>query len=300
MIQIANRLIMRVRTLFFRMKYRAFDSFGDAVFVANPQGTILYCNPIMSALFGKATKEIIGSKCWEIVHKTNQPDQSCILAKMKKSLRREKTGLTMDNRHFEIICDPVLKNGELKEVLHSLVDITRYINQKQALKQLASNDSLTGLFNRRYLGVSLERLLKRSEREHAPIGAIMLDMDRFKRYNDNFGHDAGDVLLVELGKLLMEKVRPGDIACRYGGEEFLLILPGASKEIARQRAEEVLKAVRRLDLHHRNNHLGRVTISAGVASFPEDGETAADLIYAADQALLRAKREGRNRVAVAE
>ena len=124
-----------------------------------------------------------------------------------------------------------------------------------------------------------------------------MDVDHFKRLNDTFGHEAGDVVLKELAGLFQRVIRGGDIACRYGGEEFTLILPEASLEVARLRAEQTVEAVRHLHVAHRGRTLGPVTISAGVAAYPEQGTVTDDLLRAADAALYRAKHAGRDQVA---
>ena len=125
----------------------------------------------------------------------------------------------------------------------------------------------------------------------------MLDLDHFKEYNDTFGHNAGDELLCALGQLIQDQVRREDIACRFGGEEFLLIMPGAPLEIALERANELNRSVKML--HKNSPALKPITISAGVAIFPDHGGNGKDVIRAADAALYRAKEEGRDRVVVA-
>ncbi len=171
---------------------------------------------------------------------------------------------------------------------------------RDTLRSQSILDPLTGLFNRRYMEETLDLELARAARGRRAIGIIMLDIDHFKPLNDSRGHDAGDALLRELGGLLMARVREGDIACRYGGEEFVLILPEAPLELARRRAEELREAVRQLHVSHRGRIIGPITVSAGVAAFPEHGKTSAALVHAADSALYRAKSEGRDRVRVAE
>ncbi len=171
---------------------------------------------------------------------------------------------------------------------------------RDTLRSQSILDPLTGLFNRRYMEETLDLELARAARGRRAIGIIMLDIDHFKPLNDSHGHDAGDALLRELGGLLMARVREGDIACRYGGEEFVLILPEAPLEFARRRAEELREAVRQLHVSHRGRIIGPITVSAGVAAFPEHGKTSAALVHAADSALYRAKSEGRDRVRVAE
>ena len=128
----------------------------------------------------------------------------------------------------------------------------------------------------------------------------MVDLDHFKRFNDTFGHEAGDTLLKELASLLQTHIRGEDIACRYGGEEFTLILPEGSGEITRQRAQFLKEAIKHLDVDHRGQPLGRITVSMGVAVFPDHGQTGKALLEAADKALYVSKEEGRDRVTVAD
>jgi diguanylate cyclase (GGDEF)-like protein len=172
--------------------------------------------------------------------------------------------------------------------------------RRQALRmrEQAITDPLTGLYNRRYLWDFLERECLRARRSGAKIAAIMIDVDRFKRVNDTHGHEAGDRILTEIAALLRRSVRRADLACRYGGEEFVLILPEASIELVRQRAEEIRAAVKQLPILFRGKSLGPVTVSLGIAVFPEDAEDAESLVRSADEAMYRAKREGRDRVVV--
>ena len=171
---------------------------------------------------------------------------------------------------------------------------------REKLRYQSVRDPLTGLFNRRYLDESLERELPRAVRKNRGLGVIMLDVDRFKKFNDMFGHDAGDAVLRELGDYLSKFIRRGDLACRYGGEEFTLILPESSLEDTRRRAEELRCSFQQLSIKHRDIVLGKVTLSLGIAALPDHGTTAAELLAAADGALLRAKAEGRDRVLIAQ
>jgi diguanylate cyclase (GGDEF)-like protein len=171
---------------------------------------------------------------------------------------------------------------------------------RETLLSQSIRDPLTGLFNRRYMVETLERELHWAQRRRRPVGVIVLDIDRFKPFNDTHGHDAGDAVLRELGGLLNTNSRGGDIACRFGGEEFVLILPEADLEDTRRRAEQLREAARTLRVSHRGKVLKPFTLSLGVAAFPKHGETGEALLKAADEACYRAKREGRNRVAVGE
>ncbi len=177
---------------------------------------------------------------------------------------------------------------------------TLQLRESEALlRELSIRDPLTGLFNRRYLDETLERELKRAARKHLPLGVIMLDIDHFKLFNDTHGHAAGDLLLQQLGDTLKRHIRAGDIACRYGGEEFLLILPEANREVSLHRAEHLREEVKRIRIHHENQDLDGVTMSLGVAGFPQDGKTCERVLKAVDDALYQAKREGRDRVIAA-
>jgi len=169
---------------------------------------------------------------------------------------------------------------------------------REKLRAQAIHDPLTGLFNRRHLEDSLSRELHRAHRRNSPLGVSMLDLDHFKRFNDTFGHNAGDSLLHELGRLLREKVRQSDISCRYGGEEFVLILPDSSLADTQQRVEQICGLVKELKIRHGDQLLGTITLSAGVAGAPEHGFTAPELLRAADNALYAAKQAGRDRVVV--
>jgi diguanylate cyclase (GGDEF)-like protein len=173
------------------------------------------------------------------------------------------------------------------------------VQLREILRSQSIRDPLTGLFNRRYMEETLEREVHRARRSGRPMAVLMLDVDGFKHQNDTFGHDAGDAVLRELAALLLGNLRRGDIACRYGGEEFVLVLPEASLEDGARRAEQLRGAVTRLHLSHNERVIGPITISAGVAAFPDHGIDAETVIRAADMALYRAKREGRDRVAVA-
>ena len=167
------------------------------------------------------------------------------------------------------------------------------------LRQLSIRDPLTGLFNRRYMEEALEIERQRAERKSASIGLIMLDIDHFKSFNDGFGHAAGDKLLRDLGGLILAHLRAGDIACRYGGEEFVLILPEASSEVAAARAEELRKRVGDLHIDVEGRSLGAISVSLGVAVYPADADSRERLLAAADACLYKAKAQGRDRVVVA-
>lgn len=173
------------------------------------------------------------------------------------------------------------------------------IRLRDKLRAQSIRDPLTGLFNRRYMEESLDREVQRAERAHRSIGLIMLDVDHFKKLNDQFGHAGGDAVLKDLGALLASAIRGGDIACRFGGEEFTIILPEASLEATVMRAEYIRTAVASLVVSLPGGPAASITVSQGVSAFPEHGRMKKTLLSAADDALYRAKRQGRNRVEVA-
>jgi diguanylate cyclase (GGDEF)-like protein len=174
------------------------------------------------------------------------------------------------------------------------------LKMRETLRSQSIRDHLTGLFNRRYMEETLELELRRAQRTQRPIALMILDVDHFKRFNDRFGHEAGDALLAEMGRVLRTHLRGGDIPCRLGGEEFLVIMPDTLLVHARKRSEQVCAIIRDLKLTHRGTFMGAVTISIGIAVFPEHGTTAEALIRNADRALYRAKHEGRDRVQTAD
>jgi len=169
---------------------------------------------------------------------------------------------------------------------------------RETLRHQAMRDVLTGLFNRRYLQETLGREIHRAQRLETTLGVMMLDVDNFKIFNDTNGHEAGDRLLAVFGRYLQDAVRAEDIACRYGGEEFTLILPDISPEALFARAETIRAGTRNLEVSHHGKILGGVTISLGLSYFPQHGTDPDLLLQAADAALYQAKRSGRNRVSM--
>ncbi len=159
-------------------------------------------------------------------------------------------------------------------------------------------DPLTGLYNRRYLEEVMEHDIARASRSGEPFALIMADLDHFKRINDRFGHDAGDLVLKEFAQALQAQIRKGDVACRYGGEEFIVLVRGATVEAAAARADAIRQAVASLKLSVKGTALGPVTVSLGVAAYGDHAGTASALIALADGALYAAKRNGRNRVEI--
>ena len=177
--------------------------------------------------------------------------------------------------------------------------VAALVEANARLQEESIRDPLTGLYNRRYLEDSLQREMRLAARAERGLGIIMLDLDHFKKFNDTYGHDAGDVVLRETASLFLKSVRAEDIVCRYGGEEFVIILPMAGFKTAYARAQRIHEKVHEMNLLYLGKRVGKITVSAGVAGFPEHGIVATQLLKAVDAALYQAKREGRDRVVAA-
>jgi diguanylate cyclase (GGDEF)-like protein len=169
---------------------------------------------------------------------------------------------------------------------------------RETLLEQSIRDPLTRLFNRRFLEESFERELQLASRKKQTIAVLFLDLDHFKRFNDTFGHDAGDMVLQSLADLFRTFFRATDICCRYGGEEFAIVLPESSSQDAAIRADALRSEVKSLRLQYKKQILGPLTLSAGVAAFPEHGLTSDELLKIADQCLYESKSRGRDVVTV--
>jgi diguanylate cyclase (GGDEF)-like protein len=170
---------------------------------------------------------------------------------------------------------------------------------RESLQSLSIRDPLTGLYNRRFMEEEVDRSISRMTRLQKPMALAFLDIDHFKDYNDKFGHDAGDAVMKAIAEL-MESFRQGsDVACRYGGEEFVVVMPETGPDQAKRKMESFRKSVRQLSLRLNGQTLPGVDISVGLSFFPEHGRTTTELLKQADNALYRAKQQGRNCIEVA-
>jgi diguanylate cyclase (GGDEF)-like protein len=167
---------------------------------------------------------------------------------------------------------------------------------RETLREQSIRDPLTGLFNRRIMQESLNRELHRARRKQHPVTVALIDLDHFKRFHDTWGHDAGDLVLKTMAQIFGGHFRTEDVICRYGGEEFSIILPEASIQDAAKRANALRDEVRKLTIRHLDQNLDRVTLSIGLATFPQHGSTAEQLLRIADQCLYQSKAAGRDRV----
>lgn len=250
------------------------------------------------------------------------PDQCWALRTGKPHTGNPETGnMKCNHSHIQkqqMLCIPLVAQGETHGVLHlaspsqiiwtpeehqlaaALAEHASLtfasIDLRESLRQQAIRDALTGLYNRRYLIETMEHELSRAKRRKNNLAIIMLDLDHFKKFNDNHGHDVGDFILSEFGRLLRLIIRDEDIPCRYGGEEFTVLLPETDKNGAMVVAEKISIKLREHDFVFRNRPFGPITASGGIATFPENGQETEILFKTADEALYAAKAGGRNRI----
>jgi diguanylate cyclase (GGDEF)-like protein len=220
------------------------------------------------------------------------------------------------------LCVPIMTLGEIMGLLHfsSVGDPSSFPDKRQTvglvadllamavvnirlrnrIQDLSDKDYLTGLFNLGHMEEQLRRILKMASRERVQIGLILLDIDHFGYFTENYGHSAAHAVMRDLGAFLLEYLQDGEIGCRFGGDELLLALPRHSLDASRKRAEHIRELLKDRSQYEGHRHMRRVTFSMGVAAFPDHGSTTGDLIQNALKAVKRAKLDGRDRVAVAE
>ena len=296
----------------------------DAITLVNEKGQVTYESPSTRTLTGYTAEERLGRSGFELIHPDDLAGIRAAFASVFtnpahiesarfRSVRKDGTTWWTEGTAVNLLHDP-----SIRAIVINYRDITGRVNAELALREMneqlnirmaeieelhnelrqqALRDPLTGLYNRRYLADALERELARVTREKKPLSIIIMDIDRFKRINDTYGHQTGDQFLKMIANLIAGHSRTSDIACRYGGEEFLLVLPGTSIRTAAIRAEELRTQCNNIRIPHENKNL-KVTMSLGVASYPKHGDKAEDILVKADKALYQSKQKGRNRVSV--
>ncbi len=262
---------------------------------------------------GAAEQELAANECWSLrrgrIYVVTDPAAELLCGHIKEEL------------HGGYMCVPMIAQGLAVGVLHLrqgpdaptaayseeaqrlAVKLAEYIAMplnnlklRDELRSQAIRDPLTGLFNRRYMEETLEREIRRANRHSTSVGIVMFDIDRMKPINDRHGHDAGDLVLKSLGRELLRLFRGEDVACRYGGDEFVVVLPEAPLADVWRRAEDLRSAIRRLDLVYEGKPLGTITLSIGVAAYPDHGQTAERVLLACDAASYNSKSEGGDRI----
>lgn len=286
----------------------------EAILTINEHGIVELVNPAVENMFGYNKDELVGKNVSLLM-----PNSISSLHQNKVSAYMTSGDKKMTGRKIET--EARRKNGEIFPISVSvsdniingriiftgvISDITEQINMMEALqiknnelKYLSSHDELTGIFNRRSIDEYMHREWDRAYRKKYNLSVLMLDVDNFKSYNDNYGHPAGDHSLQRIAKIMKENLhRPADYLGRYGGEEFIVILPETDIEGGLLIAENLRKAVESLKIPHEKSNYGSVTISIGIAStVPKKVNNFEKIISCADKALYEAKSQGRNCVA---
>jgi diguanylate cyclase (GGDEF)-like protein/PAS domain S-box-containing protein len=293
---------------------RLIESMQDGILVLDAENRIVDLNPALGSFVEGNISDYLGQNAFEVF----QPWLEKTDLFLEGMETRTELKVPKDpSRYLDLRVTPVydkqqLLNGRLI-VFHDITERKqvekrlRYVNDRlqtqlieigllqSKLREQAICDPLTNLFNRRYLEETLERELARAGRESYSVCVIMIDLDHFKQVNDTYGHEAGDEVLKALALTLAEQCRRGDFACRYGGEEFVVVMPNISTDTAYGRAENIRQSLNSLSVPYRQNHL-TTTISMGIACYPTNGETRESVLRAADQAMYGAKKAGRDHI----
>lgn len=290
------------------------ETMHDGVLVLDGQNRIVDINPAMETFLKGKASSYIGKNASEVL----QPWMEKTGLFLNEAEKNAELTVPLDpSRYLDLRVTPLYdRNQLLSGRLMVFRDITerkqvekrlRYVNDKlhgqlieigllqSKLREQAIRDPLTNLFNRRYLEETLDREMSRAARENYPICIIMMDIDHFKRVNDTYGHEAGDLVLRAISDALCDQSRRGDFACRYGGEEFVIVMPNINLETAYERAENLRQTLNLLRVSYEVYSLG-VTISMGIACYPENGQTRETVLRAADQAMYAAKEAGRDHI----
>jgi diguanylate cyclase (GGDEF)-like protein/PAS domain S-box-containing protein len=305
----SNRLSLQDSELRYR---RLFETAQDGILILDAEsGLITDVNPYLIGMLGYSREEFLQKKLWEVgAFKDVEANEAAFRDLQEKEYIRYKN-LPLRTKTGKLIQVEFVSNvylvGDEKVIQCNIRNITEEKQAQDALqkseaafREQSMRDHLTGLFNRRYLEETLKRELHRAKRKNTTLGIIMFDVDNFKKYNDSYGHAAGDLVLQEMGKLMQDHIRKEDVPARYGGDEFVIILPDVSIEVVLNRATHILDEAKKIKIRFHGKKLPNCTLSIGAAIFPKNGITYETVLHAADIALYNAKSEGRNRVVVAE
>jgi len=295
---------------------RLIENMSDGVLVLDVQGRIVDINPAMETFLDAPPPSFIGKNISEALNIWSESTEHLLTGPDTRTELRlsNKTSRYLDLRVTPLYDDDKTLSGRLiifrditdrkeveKDLRHALDRLQTQLIEigilQSQLREQAIRDALTNIFNRRYMEETLERELARAMREVYPLCIVMMDIDHFKDVNDTYGHEAGDTVLKKLADLITTQSRQGDFVCRFGGEEFVLVMPNISIAVATDRANSLLRAISSLFVPFGRFKLS-ITVSMGISWFPAHGDTQEDLLRTADKALYEAKRAGRNRISV--
>lgn len=292
----------------------------DAISLIDAKTNVIYESPSVKLLTGYSGEERLGKSGLDLIYPEDLPHVKTTMVSVFaqpnhiesaqfRSVRKDGSVWWTEGTAINLLHEPSVgaivinyrditdrKNAEqaLQATNKELRSRIREVEKLQIeLREQALRDPLTGLYNRRNLSDAMERELARVKRERRSMSVLIMDIDRFKKINDNFGHQVGDQFLIEISRLIASHARSSDIACRYGGEEFLLVMPSATLKTALKRAEEIRMECADIRIANGGKQL-KVTLSMGVATFPKHGKGAEEIAIKADKAMYKAKRAGRN------
>ncbi|OGQ98234.1 MAG: diguanylate cyclase [Deltaproteobacteria bacterium RIFOXYD12_FULL_55_16] len=302
----ANAMAMEAEQAYIEIN-QIFKTVAGGIILVDKHCNILRCNDSFLAMAGVDRKASQEHKCYEIFHSCLCNTEGCPLQRIMKGEKRleseiEKEGAEGNVAHYSIISTPFkgLDGGVLGIVEH-ITDVTERVKAEKALaeserryKELSIIDELTKLFNKRYFNTHLPLEVERASRHGQPLSLLLLDIDNFKHHNDTYGHADGDRVLARLGQVIVEALRVSDIPCRYGGEEFTIILPTTNGEQATIVAERVRASFAGVVFQPTPQEAVQKTVSIGVAQYRE-GESGQSLLERADQNMYEAKQSGKNR-----
>ena len=293
---------------------RLIENMSDGVLVLDAQGRIVDINPAMRNFLNAEPLSFIGKNISEVLNIWNESTEYLLTGLETRTELRlpNQSSRYLDLRVTPLYDEDKALNGRLivfrditdrkeveKDLRHAMDRMQTQLIEigllQSQLREQAIRDALTNLFNRRYLDDTLERELARARREEYPLCIVMMDIDHFKNVNDEFGHEAGDVVLKTLAQTVTSQSRQGDFVCRYGGEEFVLVMPNITADVARERVSTLHRSITNQIIPYGQRNL-KITVSMGLSWFPSHGDDKDELLRAADKALYAAKRAGRNRV----
>lgn len=295
-------------------RHSVLEHIPEMVFVVNAHDIVVDANTIAQKTLGKSMDEIVGKDPLDVFREWPQLLHHFLVA----DEAREEIQIPGDpSRTLEVIVTALYNSANQLEgrviVAHDITEhkwlendltfanktLTRQLEEinklRDELQEQAIRDPLTEVYNRRYMNEFLSLEVARAERDGTPFSVVIMDMDNFKRFNDTYGHKCGDIILQKIAAFLVQHTRKGDVVCRFGGEEFVILMPGATPEKAYERAETWRQDFTNTTIEYEGMKLS-ATFSAGVASYPQHGDTDEFVLQAADRALYRSKDAGKNKV----
>ena len=302
----ANAMAMEAEQAYIEIN-QIFKTVAGGILLVDKHCNLLRCNDSFLEMAGTKREKAKDHKCYEIFHSCICETENCPLRRIRKGEKRieseiEKEGPGGKSVYYSMISTPFKgPSGDLLGIVEHITDITERVKAEKALaeserryKELSLVDELTRLFNKRYFNTHLQLEVERANRHGQPLSLLLLDIDNFKHHNDTYGHADGDRVLARLGQVIAESLRVNDIPCRYGGEEFTIILPGTSGEQATVVAERIRARFAGEIFQPTPQETVRKTISIGVTQYLAN-ESGQSLLERADQNMYEAKQGGKNR-----